>query len=137
MIYISFTKSVGVTDRRSKIMRIKRNKCSLEHSGENDTDARRCVGSPSRSSCFFFFFFFSSRRRHTRLQGDWSSDVCSSDLIAGELRPARVVVRDGLALEIPHVEQVEHQTFRPRGRNAWICDTGPPAWREIDRKSVV
>src|SRR2546426_2630205 len=29
-----------------------------------------------------FFFFFSSRRRHTRLQGDWSSDVCSSDLIA-------------------------------------------------------
>src|SRR5256885_12884982 len=30
-------------------------------------------------SCFFFFF--SSRRRHTRLQGDWSSDVCSSDLI--------------------------------------------------------
>src|SRR3989454_11004032 len=32
---------------------------------------------------YFFasvFFFFSSRRRHTRLQGDWSSDVCSSDL---------------------------------------------------------
>src|SRR5256885_13776398 len=28
----------------------------------------------------FLFFFFSSRRRHTRLQGDWSSDVCSSDL---------------------------------------------------------
>src|SRR5215467_15928831 len=27
-----------------------------------------------------FYFFFSSRRRHTRLQGDWSSDVCSSDL---------------------------------------------------------
>src|SRR5205807_3516185 len=36
----------------------------------------------------FFFFFFSSRRRHTRLQGDWSSDVCSSDL--GSARwPAR------------------------------------------------
>src|SRR5256885_7103848 len=29
---------------------------------------------------FSVFFFFSSRRRHTRLQGDWSSDVCSSDL---------------------------------------------------------
>src|SRR5205807_6778333 len=26
------------------------------------------------------WFFFTSRRRHTRLQGDWSSDVCSSDL---------------------------------------------------------
>src|SRR5205807_6592066 len=31
---------------------------------------------------FIFFFFFSSRRRHTRLQGDWSSDVCSSDLLS-------------------------------------------------------
>src|SRR5207248_6449855 len=30
---------------------------------------------------FFFFFFFSSRRRHTRSYGDWSSDVCSSDLL--------------------------------------------------------
>src|SRR5437879_11142511 len=29
-----------------------------------------------------FFFFFSSRRRHTRYIGDWSSDVCSSDLVA-------------------------------------------------------
>src|SRR2546426_3405532 len=29
-----------------------------------------------------YFFFFSSRRRHTRLQGDWSSDVCSSDLFS-------------------------------------------------------
>src|SRR6266487_1826066 len=28
------------------------------------------------------FFFFSSRRRHTRWTGDWSSDVCSSDLVA-------------------------------------------------------
>src|SRR5438876_6692904 len=27
-------------------------------------------------------FFFSSRRRHTRWTGDWSSDVCSSDLFA-------------------------------------------------------
>src|SRR5262249_57072495 len=26
-------------------------------------------------------FFFSSRRRHTRLVSDWSSDVCSSDLM--------------------------------------------------------
>src|SRR5215510_15163643 len=27
------------------------------------------------------FFFFSSRRRHTRWPRDWSSDVCSSDLV--------------------------------------------------------
>src|SRR5256885_12284139 len=31
------------------------------------------------------YFFFSSRRRHTRLQGDWSSDVCSSDLFFHKL----------------------------------------------------
>src|SRR5438105_9215869 len=33
------------------------------------------------SDLFFFFFFFSSRRRHTRSTRDWSSDVCSSDLL--------------------------------------------------------
>src|SRR5207248_7386109 len=30
-------------------------------------------------------FFFSSRRRHTRSYGDWSSDVCSSDLASVSL----------------------------------------------------
>src|SRR6516162_4356475 len=33
-------------------------------------------------------FFFSSRRRHTSLHGDWSSDVCSSDLGARGSVPA-------------------------------------------------
>src|SRR2546426_1940348 len=41
-------------------------------------------------------FFFSSRRRHTRLQGDWSSDVCSSDLAAG-----RNLTETGIALGTP------------------------------------
>src|SRR5256885_2453770 len=60
--------------------------------------------------CFFqkYHFFFSSRRRHTRLQGDWSSDVCSSDLgilvIVDEKLVAEFVARvteplDGLALK--------------------------------------
>src|SRR5215469_17351016 len=31
--------------------------------------------------CLYIFFFFSSRRRHTRSLRDWSSDVCSSDLL--------------------------------------------------------
>src|SRR5437762_14131048 len=34
-------------------------------------------------------FFFSSRRRHTRYIGDWSSDVCSSDLAEKEIRRRR------------------------------------------------
>src|SRR5256885_5570705 len=42
------------------------------------------------------FFFFSSRRRHTRLQGDWSSDVCSSDLLdVGLIAPFIFNDRDG------------------------------------------
>src|SRR5256885_10971905 len=35
---------------------------------------------PVAELLYVVLFFFSSRRRHTRLQGDWSSDVCSSDL---------------------------------------------------------
>src|SRR5699024_11588380 len=30
---------------------------------------------------YYFYIFFSSRRRHTRSKRDWSSDVCSSDLL--------------------------------------------------------
>src|SRR2546422_3204671 len=52
------------------------------------------------------FFFFSSRRRHTRCSRDWSSDVCSSDLILvpypyatddHQRRNAEVLVRAGAA----------------------------------------
>ena len=32
---------------------------------------------------------FSSRRRHTSLQGDWGSDVCSSDLAVSLRAPPR------------------------------------------------
>src|SRR5699024_6330753 len=40
-----------------------------------------------------FFFFFSSRRRHTRSKRDWSSDVCSSDLLLFARDEALVLVR--------------------------------------------
>src|SRR5256886_12232242 len=36
------------------------------------------------------FFFFSSRRRHTRFDCDWSSDVCSSDLLKVRILDARM-----------------------------------------------
>src|SRR2546426_7820535 len=68
----------------------------------------------------FFFFFFSSRRRHTRLQGDWSSDVCSSDLLPvraqrGEAvtlrpragRPADPGLLDGLVGGVQTREQAQ------------------------------
>src|SRR5260221_10244269 len=55
------------------------------------------------------FFFFSSRRRHTRSLCDWSSDVCSSDLviqsgestlqIADDLQ-AKGLIRNALAFRV-------------------------------------
>src|SRR5256885_4755385 len=46
-------------------------------------------------------FFFSSRRRHTRLQGDWSSDVCSSDLgrVPPAIMPSRIFASVRIACE--------------------------------------
>src|SRR5690606_40274269 len=42
-------------------------------------------------------FFFSSRRRHTRFSRDWSSDVCSSDLVAIGYLGARRALREATA----------------------------------------
>src|SRR6267154_5250898 len=48
------------------------------------------------------FFFFSSRRRHTRWTGDWSSDVCSSDILLGpQRRPTLEGVVRSLGLSGP------------------------------------
>src|SRR6266850_5841574 len=51
-----------------------------------------------------YFFFFSSRRRHTRLQGDWSSDVCSSDLVSVGVEPTTSAVM---------TQTLNHQPLRP------------------------
>src|SRR2546426_6842035 len=65
-----------------------------------------------------FFFFFSSRRRHTRLQGDWSSDVCSSDLAVqvhtsdrdGDDLGAGRVDRPGHRVVVPVLPRTHHET---------------------------
>src|SRR2546422_8775105 len=44
------------------------------------------------------FFFFSSRRRHTRCSRDWSSDVCSSDLVGLALGGVTGIVSRGGSL---------------------------------------
>src|SRR2546427_2969911 len=49
----------------------------------------------------FHTFFFSSRRRHTRFDCDWSSDVCSSDLMIR--RPPRSTLSPIQAQAIPAV----------------------------------
>src|SRR6266487_1160133 len=59
-----------------------------------------------------FFFFFSSRRRHTRWTGDWSSDVCSSDLVAaGEHAEGECLGGLGDADAEPVVEAVHVATL--------------------------
>src|SRR5256885_9446240 len=47
-----------------------------------------------------YFVLFSSRRRHTRLQGDWSSDVCSSDLTLSSTEVFGVRVRPKTSVEL-------------------------------------
>src|SRR5205807_4634028 len=72
--------------------------------------ARAATSTSARSSSFFF----SSRRRHTRLQGDWSSDVCSSDL-ADEPSQNGGGFRPGGRLRIPSAgpgDQGGHQVVR-------------------------
>src|SRR5207249_7633122 len=53
------------------------------------------------SCIYFFFFFFSSRRRHTRSKRDWSSDVCSSDLVEDSWKISpRCMVNYGVRYEV-------------------------------------
>src|SRR5258707_10720270 len=59
------------------------------------------------SKVYFFFFFFSSRRRHTRYWRDWSSDVCSSDLLAGLEREQRAAVVQHESLVLGHQARAE------------------------------
>src|SRR5256885_12200073 len=65
---------MGSSEKRSNIYR----RTSLQKFSARRLIRAAIISCVSRLYCFLFFF--SSRRRHTRLQGDWSSDVCSSDL---------------------------------------------------------
>src|SRR2546422_7080681 len=58
------------------------------------------------------FFFFSSRRRHTRCSRDWSSDVCSSDLVP----LARAPVGQGLRVDVLRQCDMVGRHDRPRHR---------------------
>src|SRR5215204_1326681 len=64
-----------------------------------------------------FFFFFSSRRRHTRSLCDWSSDVCSSDLLrrlfAGLPVLKKTVAGPGECDQDQEREEGEQQRRRP------------------------
>src|SRR5438876_12028947 len=67
-------------------------------------------------------FFLSSRRRHTRWTGDWSSDVCSSDLSRG-----------------PHPDEHLHEVGAAQAEegDAGLAEIGRASCREREEISVV
>src|SRR5688572_26273498 len=74
----------------------------------------------------FFFFFFSSRRRHTRFDCDWSSDVCSSDLILAHPRGRISGSRAGVIANWDTVFEAAAQ------RGVAIEIDGDPARQDLD-----
>src|SRR6266487_5838484 len=87
-------------------------------------------------------FFFSSRRRHTRWTGDWSSDVCSSDLLDPERSQSRSSPRTQrsyrsleeashrIRLEMVTKEQGSKQTKRTYQRHYNSYISWWDAWQE-------
>src|SRR3989337_1409555 len=90
---------------------------------------RLCVGAMASVSCsvmscglmiggcVVIFFFFSSRRRHTRCYRDWSSDVCSSDLMipprcyrdwSSDVCSSDLAAGKRELQSAPHAETVDH-----------------------------
>src|SRR5689334_24808949 len=80
----------------------------------------------------FFFFFFSSRIRHTRWNCDWSSDVCSSDLLAirvlADLREDLVNRRLHLPVPVVRTDALDQLL----GAVRLLADLG----LDLDRKST-
>src|SRR2546427_10466442 len=94
------------------------------------------------------FFFFSSRRRHTRFDCDWSSDVCSSDLMdqlakviddgdggplalegGGETAGGGVVARTGARGEDQDARHRTCPIVPCLGRRGWLdCTRSPGLW---------
>src|SRR2546429_2916564 len=78
-------------------------------------------------------FFFSSRRRHTRCSRDWSSDVCSSDLMATNHltdahRAASTLFLEGQGWGFGGSVDVESiDAWNVPGRYGWVGGTGTAA----------
>src|SRR3546814_18226430 len=60
----------------------------------------------------FLFFFFKQKTAYEMRISDWSSDVCSSDLVGAGRRVGGGGQRDGLAAADLHAELAEQQIFR-------------------------
>src|SRR5438045_849414 len=83
---------------------------------------------------YCLFFFFSSRRRHTRCLSDWSSDVCSSDLLGLGLEALRKIPTDSLLRMDPKAlaEAVENDRRAGRIPLAVVATVGTTSTTAID-----
>src|SRR5262245_63105619 len=109
------------------------------------------------------FFFFSSRRRHTRCLSDWSSDVCSSDLL-GHVR-VRFVLCDCLVdprldggpamlallvmhhrvhgeqvdevVRVPGVMRSEERRVGKECRSGWAADDGRKRKMKVEQTQLL
>src|SRR5262245_66644105 len=84
-------------------------------------------------------YFFSSRRRHTRCLSDWSSDVCSSDLLhardgaARELEQALVQMLDGQAWVFSRERFLDEGWIGPRSEERRVGKECRSLWLAGDR----
>src|SRR6516162_4258157 len=69
-------------------------------------------------------FFFSCRRRHTNLQGDWSSDVCSSDLMDSDGYDVNAKAGSDATNEqmYPMLQRSEERRVGKECRSRWTRD---------------
>src|SRR5690606_11222815 len=103
-----------------------------------------------RYQCYTLFFF-SSRRRHTRFSRDWSSDVCSSDLVTPQRIEAEGVVSSSMGVAKGFVEDaragfpfqtslgaiIEEAEFVERGQRATVNGRSEKGPLLIARKTMV
>src|SRR2546421_4228625 len=83
------------------------------------------------------FFFFSSRRRHTRSDRDWSSDVCSSDLLAVQRHDRCAACVIPVQRRPPGGSDAPRKGRTSRASHHHFKTTVYRDQREGDRKSVV
>src|SRR3712207_9155253 len=79
----------------------------------------------------YYLFFFSSRRRHTRYWRDWSSDVCSSDLLISDAVQSTAVAPPPRSMNRAKLARYAALTRCLSGRR-----TAPSAFRRSEERGV-
>src|SRR5690348_18084201 len=82
----------------------------------------------------FFFFFFSSRRRHTRWTGDWSSDVCSSDLGIYKILNSPILEANKGEIRLDEISEILPENDYPHFMCRFIFDLMKKFYRSEERR---